>query len=161
VLFLIPHQTLPRLEIRPDTEVETIKRLPRGEKVFLSNVCVSDALFFKLLSKTTVEITNRISLFRHVNSLDCCVGEFGARTGKQTKVFIGGGYTRKEMKQLYSNIKKIPKNSIQFNSKGIHAVENGICVLLKLLDDAAGYIPDLLLESPKRECIEEILREES
>ncbi|OIR56117.1 MAG: uncharacterized protein A8A55_3137, partial [Amphiamblys sp. WSBS2006] len=160
ILSLMPHQTLPSLEIRPGMEVKTIMRLPRGNKVSLSNFFVSDAFFSKLLSKTAVEITNGVSLFAHANSLDCCLGEFDARTRKQASIRIGE-HTNQEMKQIYENIKTIPKNNIQAIAKEIHAVENGICVLLKLLDGADGYIPDLLLESPKEECIKEILGTES
>ncbi|OIR56335.1 MAG: uncharacterized protein A8A55_2919 [Amphiamblys sp. WSBS2006] len=69
VLSLMSHQTLHSLEINPNTEVETVTRLSQETKVFLSNVCVSDALFFNLLSKTVVEITNRITLFAHETTL--------------------------------------------------------------------------------------------
>ncbi|OIR55784.1 MAG: uncharacterized protein A8A55_3469, partial [Amphiamblys sp. WSBS2006] len=162
VLSRMPHQTLPSLEIRPNMSVETVMRLPRENKVSLNNLCLSDAFFSKLLSKTAVEIANGVSLFAHANSLDCCLGEFDARTRKQASIRIGE-HTNQEMKQIYENIKTIPKNSIQFIAKEIHAVENGICVLLKLLDGAAGYIPDLLLESSRirEEHIEEFLGTES
>ncbi|OIR56442.1 MAG: uncharacterized protein A8A55_2810 [Amphiamblys sp. WSBS2006] len=63
VLSLMTQQTFHSLEIRPDMEVKIIKRLPRENKVFLSSVCVSDSLFFKLLSITAVEITNSISIY--------------------------------------------------------------------------------------------------
>ncbi|OIR56038.1 MAG: uncharacterized protein A8A55_3216, partial [Amphiamblys sp. WSBS2006] len=164
ILSLMPHQTLPSLEIRPGMEVKTIMRLPRGNKVSLSNFFVSDALFLRLLSKTVVEITNGMSLFSHSNSLDCCLekaGEFGERTNKQNNICFDE-HTNQEMKQIYENIKTIPKNSIQFIAKEIHAIGSGICVLLKLLDGADGYtLPDILLKSPKEEFIKEFLKEES
>ncbi|OIR56828.1 MAG: uncharacterized protein A8A55_2422, partial [Amphiamblys sp. WSBS2006] len=160
VLSRMPHQTLPSLEIGPNMSVETLMRLPRENKVSLNNLCLSDAFFFKLLSKTVLEVTNSITLFAHDNSLDCCLEEIDARTNKPTSIHIGE-YTGEEMKQIYENIETMPKNNIQAIAKEIHAVENGICVLLKLLDGADGYIPDLLLESPKEECIKEILGTES
>ncbi|OIR56032.1 MAG: uncharacterized protein A8A55_3222, partial [Amphiamblys sp. WSBS2006] len=65
------------------------------------------------------------------------------------------------MKQIYSNIETMPKNCIQFDAREIHAVENGICVLLKLFDGVDEHVPDLLLESSTKEHIEEILETES
>ncbi|OIR56568.1 MAG: uncharacterized protein A8A55_2684 [Amphiamblys sp. WSBS2006] len=161
VLSLMSPQTLPRLELRPDMEVETVTRLTHETRVALSNVCVSDAFFFKLLARTVVEITNIMSLFPHDNSLDCCAGEFGARTGKQTKVFIGGGYTREEMKQVYSNIKTMPSKNIRINAKEIHANEDGVYFLLKAWAIAGGCSPDLFLKTTNREHIEEFLEEEN
>ncbi|OIR57586.1 MAG: uncharacterized protein A8A55_1647 [Amphiamblys sp. WSBS2006] len=61
------------------------------------------------------------------------------------------------MKQVRENIKTIPKNSIQINTKAILAVGNGIRVLLELFSGSDEYIPDLVLESPTKENIEEIL----
>ncbi|OIR57583.1 MAG: uncharacterized protein A8A55_1646 [Amphiamblys sp. WSBS2006] len=89
ILFsLIPHQTLLFLELRPDMEAETVTRLPRETRVILSNVYVSDALFFQLLGRTAVEITNRVFLFRHYNSLDCCLEELDAGTDKPLSISV-------------------------------------------------------------------------
>ncbi|OIR56611.1 MAG: uncharacterized protein A8A55_2641 [Amphiamblys sp. WSBS2006] len=158
---LMSPQTLPRLELRPDMKVKTVTRLTRETRVALSDVCVSDALFFRLLARTVLEVTNTVSLFPHDNSLDCCAGEVDARTGRRTKVFIGSGYTSEEMKRVYSNIKTIPKNSIQINAKEIHAEGDGVYFLLKAWAGAGGCSPDLFLESTKGEHIEEFLKEEN
>ncbi|OIR56336.1 MAG: uncharacterized protein A8A55_2920, partial [Amphiamblys sp. WSBS2006] len=65
------------------------------------------------------------------------------------------------MKQVYSNIKTIPKKSIRINAENIQAVGNGICVLLKLSSGVYGHVPDLLLEASAKDRIEEILETKS
>ncbi|OIR56443.1 MAG: uncharacterized protein A8A55_2811, partial [Amphiamblys sp. WSBS2006] len=126
----------------------------------LSNVAVSDVLFLGLISKTTVEIRDRISLVGHDDTLYRCIGRFDWRTKKRIGICFDG-YTDEEMKRVYENIKTIPKNNIQINAEEMHAVGSGICVLLKLLGSADGYSPDLFLNSPNREHIEEILKKEN
>ncbi|OIR56911.1 MAG: uncharacterized protein A8A55_2338 [Amphiamblys sp. WSBS2006] len=79
VLSLMPHQTPSHLEIKPNMKVETVTRLTRETKVVLSNVAVSDALFFKLMARTSVTIRNKISIVGHGNSLDRCFGKLGWR----------------------------------------------------------------------------------
>ncbi|OIR55905.1 MAG: uncharacterized protein A8A55_3349, partial [Amphiamblys sp. WSBS2006] len=60
VLFsTMSQQTLSSLELRPDIEVETVMRLTLESKVVLSNVAVSDSLFFKLMGRTSVTIRNK------------------------------------------------------------------------------------------------------
>ncbi|OIR55864.1 MAG: uncharacterized protein A8A55_3391 [Amphiamblys sp. WSBS2006] len=76
LVSLMSRQTLLFLELRPDTEVETVTRLTRETKVVLSNVAVSDVLFLGLISKTTVEIRDRISLIGHDDTLYRCIGRF-------------------------------------------------------------------------------------
>ncbi|OIR57013.1 MAG: uncharacterized protein A8A55_2233 [Amphiamblys sp. WSBS2006] len=161
ILFsFMPHQTLQYLELRPDTEVKAATRLTRETKVVLSNIAVSYALFFGLMSKTTVTIRNRISLFDHDNSLDCCLEELDARTYNAPR-FCFDGYTDEDMKQIHENIKTTPKKSIRFSARKITAVEAGISVLLKLSGSVDGHVSDLLLESSTKEHIEEILETES
>ncbi|OIR56501.1 MAG: uncharacterized protein A8A55_2752 [Amphiamblys sp. WSBS2006] len=156
VLFsLMSQQTLLSLELRPDTEVETVAEITRDTKIVLSNIAVTDALFFKLLSKTTVDIKNKISIVGHDNCFGRCIGEPGWRTNRQINIFFDG-YTDEEMKQIYENTKTMPRKSIQLKAREIHVKENGICALLRLLDRADGYIPDLFLETSKREFIGEI-----
>ncbi|OIR56524.1 MAG: uncharacterized protein A8A55_2729 [Amphiamblys sp. WSBS2006] len=157
---LMSRQTLLFLELRPDTEVETVTRLTRETKVVLSNITVTDVLFFKLLSRAVVEIKNRIYLIGHNNTIDWCIGEPCWRTDGQICIHTSW-YSDEEMKQIYSSIKTIPGKSIQISAGEIHAREGGICVLLKLLVCIDGYIPDLLLEASERGCIEEILKEEN
>ncbi|OIR58939.1 MAG: uncharacterized protein A8A55_0280 [Amphiamblys sp. WSBS2006] len=160
LVSLMPQQTLTSIELRPDTEVKTVTRLTRETKVVLSNVTVSDALFFKLMARTVVTIRNKISLVGHGDALDWCIGELDLAPKKPTRVYIGE-YTSQEMKQIYENTKTISRNSIQINAEEIFAKENGICVLLKLFSSADGHTPYLSLESSKKEHIEEILKEES
>ncbi|OIR56884.1 MAG: uncharacterized protein A8A55_2363 [Amphiamblys sp. WSBS2006] len=156
VLFsLMSRKTFLYLNMKPDMEVETVTRLTRETKVVLSNIAISDVLFFRLLSKTAVEIKNRIYLVCHENSLGRCIGELGWRTKERINICFNG-YTSQEMKQVYENIKTIPRKSIQIGAKEVRAKGDGICVLLKLLDCVDGYIPDLSLESSKNKHIEEI-----
>ncbi|OIR56885.1 MAG: uncharacterized protein A8A55_2365, partial [Amphiamblys sp. WSBS2006] len=66
VLFsLMSRKTFLYLNMKPDMEVETVTRLTRETKVVLSNIAISDVLFFKLLSRTAVEIRSKISLVGH------------------------------------------------------------------------------------------------
>ncbi|OIR55690.1 MAG: uncharacterized protein A8A55_3564, partial [Amphiamblys sp. WSBS2006] len=65
------------------------------------------------------------------------------------------------MKRVYENIKTIPKNSIQFIAKEIHAIGNDICVLLKLSDSVSGHVPALTLKSSTKEQIGEVLGTEN
>ncbi|OIR56822.1 MAG: uncharacterized protein A8A55_2425 [Amphiamblys sp. WSBS2006] len=152
MFYFMPHQTLPSLELRPDIEVETVTRLPRETKVILNNVSLSDVLFFKLLSRTVVEITNSISLFRH-NSR--CLGVFDLTPNRQIRICFDWGC--EEMKQAYSNIKTIPRKSIKINTEKIHAAEDGVYFLLKAWDLFDGGDPHFFLESSKRENIGERL----
>ncbi|OIR55618.1 MAG: uncharacterized protein A8A55_3636, partial [Amphiamblys sp. WSBS2006] len=62
-----------RLAIKPDMAIKAVTRLTRETKVILKNICISDTLFLGLMSRTTVEIQNKIKLFPHNNSLDCCL----------------------------------------------------------------------------------------
>ncbi|OIR56821.1 MAG: uncharacterized protein A8A55_2428 [Amphiamblys sp. WSBS2006] len=146
--------------MKPDMEVETVTRLTRETKVVLSNIAISDILFFKLLSRTAVEIRSKISLVGHDDSLGCCLEGFGERTTEQARICFDG-YTSQEMKQVYENIKTIPRKSIQIDAKEVHAKGDGICVLLELLDFADGHIPDLSLETSRKKYIEEITEKES
>ncbi|OIR56880.1 MAG: uncharacterized protein A8A55_2369, partial [Amphiamblys sp. WSBS2006] len=152
----MPHKTLQYLELKPDMEVETVTKLTRKTKVVISNVVVSDALFFGLMSNTIVTIRNRVSLFGHDNSLDCCLGEFNVRICNAPR-FCFDGYTDEDMKQIHENIKTTPKKSIQFSAGGINAKEDGIGVLLKLSGSVDGHVSDLFLESSTKDHIEEIL----
>ncbi|OIR55662.1 MAG: uncharacterized protein A8A55_3592, partial [Amphiamblys sp. WSBS2006] len=108
---------------------------------------------------TIVEIQNRIILTGHDNSLERCLGEFDQRTNEQATICFDG-YSEDEMGQVCSNIKTIPRNSIQTNAGEIHAKGNGICVLLKLLGGADRYTPNLFLESTRKDHIEETLQKE-
>ncbi|OIR56090.1 MAG: uncharacterized protein A8A55_3164, partial [Amphiamblys sp. WSBS2006] len=66
VLFsLMSRKNFLYLNMKPDMEVETVTRLTRETKVVLSNIAISDVLFFKLLSRTAVEIRSKISLVGH------------------------------------------------------------------------------------------------
>ncbi|OIR57589.1 MAG: uncharacterized protein A8A55_1645 [Amphiamblys sp. WSBS2006] len=156
---LMSRQTLNRLELRPDTEVKTVTELTRETKVVLSNIAISDCLFFSLLSRTTTEITNSISIFGHNSYLDCCIWEYGRRT-RNPATLCSDGYTGEEMKQIHENIKTIPGKSIQFDAAHINAKGDGICVLPRLLDCVDGHILELSLESSQM-CREEILRTEN
>ncbi|OIR58951.1 MAG: uncharacterized protein A8A55_0276 [Amphiamblys sp. WSBS2006] len=160
VLSLMPHQTLPSLEITPETKVETVTRLTRETKVVLSNVAVTDALFFKLMARTSVTIRNKISVVDHDNSLDRCIGELDWRAKERINICFDG-YTDEEMKRVYENIATIPKNGTQINAGEIKATEEGIYVLLELRACIDRCIQSLSLESSKREYIEEILETES
>ncbi|OIR57218.1 MAG: uncharacterized protein A8A55_2024 [Amphiamblys sp. WSBS2006] len=162
VLFsLMPHKTLHIIELRPDTEVEMVTRLTRETKVVLDNIAVAASLFFGLMFKTVVAIRNSVSLVGDDDSLDWCIGDLGWRTSGRTQVFIGGGYTDEEMEQIRGNIKTIPKKSIQINAKEIHAVGDGVYILLKVWAGAGEYSPDLFLKTSKKEHIEEFLKEEN
>ncbi|OIR56085.1 MAG: uncharacterized protein A8A55_3169, partial [Amphiamblys sp. WSBS2006] len=119
------------------------------------NIAISDVLFFKLLSRTAVEIRSKISLVGHDDTLGCCLEWLGERTTEQAGICFDG-YTSQEMKQAYSNITTIPRKSIQIKAREIHAKGDGICVLLELLDCVDGHIPELFLETSRRENIEEI-----
>ncbi|OIR56457.1 MAG: uncharacterized protein A8A55_2794 [Amphiamblys sp. WSBS2006] len=136
-------------------EVETATRLTRETKVILSNIAISDVLFFRLLSRTAVEIKNRISLVCHDNSLGRCIEKLGWRTKERINICFNG-YTRQEMKQVYEKTKTILKNSIQIGAKEVRAKGDGTCVLLKLLSCVDGHIPELSLELSKKKHIEEI-----
>ncbi|OIR57753.1 MAG: uncharacterized protein A8A55_1473 [Amphiamblys sp. WSBS2006] len=160
VLSLMPHQTLKRLELRPNIEVKTATKLTRETKVVLSNVAVSDSLFFRLMARTTVKIKKRISLFGRDSSLGWCIGEFGWRANEPINICFDG-HTDKEMKQIHENIKTISRKSIQINAGEIHAKEDGVYFLLKVWTSAGEYSPDLFLESSKREHIKEFLKEEN
>ncbi|OIR56708.1 MAG: uncharacterized protein A8A55_2543, partial [Amphiamblys sp. WSBS2006] len=126
-------------------------------KVVLSNVAVSDSLFFKLMGRTSVTIRNKISLFGHNRYLSWCIGEL-ARTTERIDICFNG-YTSQEIKQIHKNIKKIPRKSIQVNAREIHAKEDGICFLPKLFSGVDGYSPDIFLTHTKKEHIEEFLKE--
>ncbi|OIR55668.1 MAG: uncharacterized protein A8A55_3586, partial [Amphiamblys sp. WSBS2006] len=145
------------LEITPETKVETVARLTRETKVVLSNVAVIDALFFKLMARTSVTIRNKISVVGHDNSLDRYIGKLGWGKDRPTKICFDE-YGKEEIEQTYENIATIPKNSIQINIGEIKAAEEGICVLLELRACIDGCIQSLSLESSKREYIEEILK---
>ncbi|OIR57755.1 MAG: uncharacterized protein A8A55_1477 [Amphiamblys sp. WSBS2006] len=161
ILFsLMSQQTLLSLELRPDMEVETVTRLTQETKVVLSNIAISDALFFKLLSKTVVEVRNKISLVGHDDSLGRCIGESDWRTSEPINICFKG-YTSQEMKQVYESITTIPRKSIQIGAKEVRTKGDSICVLLKLLDSVDGYIPDLSLETSRKKYIEEITETES
>ncbi|OIR56762.1 MAG: uncharacterized protein A8A55_2487 [Amphiamblys sp. WSBS2006] len=155
----IPHQTLHSLELRPDTEVKTVTKLTRETKVVLSNITISDNLFFKLMARTSVEITNVISLVGHDNSLGRCLGEFYWKT-RETVRFCFDECTNEEMKQVCSNIKTMPRKGIHINAKEIHAKENGVYFLLKAWTLFDTCSPDLFLKTSKKEHIEEFLEEE-
>ncbi|OIR57756.1 MAG: uncharacterized protein A8A55_1474 [Amphiamblys sp. WSBS2006] len=153
VLSLMSQHTT-SLELRTDTEVETVTRLTRETKVILSNTTISDALFFRLMARTVVEIRSRVSLFGRDKSLGRCTGELNLRTKDRINIFFDG-YTDEEMKQVYSNTKTIPKKSIQINAEEIHAKEDGIYVLLKLFAGADRYVPKISLDSLRKVCMEE------
>ncbi|OIR55608.1 MAG: uncharacterized protein A8A55_3646, partial [Amphiamblys sp. WSBS2006] len=114
VLSLMSQHTT-SLELRTDTEVETVTRLTRETKVVLSNTTISDALFFRLMARTVVEIRNRISLVGHDDTLDWCIGELGWRTNETVR-FCFDNYTNQEMNQIHENIETIPRRSIQINA---------------------------------------------
>ncbi|OIR57068.1 MAG: uncharacterized protein A8A55_2178 [Amphiamblys sp. WSBS2006] len=160
VLALMSQKTFLYLEIGPDTEVETVTKLARETHIVLDSVWISDALFFRLMSRTAVEIRNRVTLFDHGNSLDCCLGELAPRIDERIRICFDG-YTSEEMERVYENIEKIPKNSIQTRTWKISVAENGISVFLKLWAGFDENSPDIFLESSKREHIEEILEAES
>ncbi|OIR57585.1 MAG: uncharacterized protein A8A55_1650 [Amphiamblys sp. WSBS2006] len=160
IIFSLMSQQTPSLEIKPDTETETIKRLSQETKIVLNSVYVSDALFFRLMARTVVEITNRTTLFRHGNSLDCCLNEYGWITGNPARICFDG-YTGEEMKHIYENIKRIPKKSIQFNAGKIHPKGSDICLFLKIFGGVDWHVQALFSESSTKEHIEEILQTES
>ncbi|OIR56824.1 MAG: uncharacterized protein A8A55_2427 [Amphiamblys sp. WSBS2006] len=159
-LSLIPHQTLRSLELRPDMEVETVTRLTRETQIVLSDIAISNVLFFKLLSRTAVEIKNIISLVGNDNSLDWRIGERDWRTYERIR-FCFDEYTSQEMKQVYENTKTMPRKSIQINTGEIHAKENGVYFLLKAWAGANEHSPNIFLKTTKKEHIEEFLEEEN
>ncbi|OIR56569.1 MAG: uncharacterized protein A8A55_2683, partial [Amphiamblys sp. WSBS2006] len=110
IFSLIPHQTLPSLELRPDMEVETVAEITRETRVVLDNIAVTDVLFFELLAKTAVEIRNTVSLVGHDDTLDWRIGELDWRT-KEPIIICFDEYTSQEMKQVYENIKTIPRKN--------------------------------------------------
>ncbi|OIR56003.1 MAG: uncharacterized protein A8A55_3251, partial [Amphiamblys sp. WSBS2006] len=159
VLSLMSQHTT-SLELRTDTEVETVTRLTRETNVILSNTTISDALFFRLMARAVVEIRNRISLVGHDDTLDWCIGELDWRTKKQARICFDN-YTNQEMNQIHENIETIPRRSIQINAGEIHAVGDGVYFLLKAWAGAGECSLDLFLRTSKKEHIEGFLEEEN
>ncbi|OIR55993.1 MAG: uncharacterized protein A8A55_3260, partial [Amphiamblys sp. WSBS2006] len=159
VLSLMSPQTLPGLEITPDMAVETATRLTREAKVVLSNIAVTDTLFFKLMSRAVVEIRNKISIVRYDDALDWCIGELDWRTYEPI-IICFDGYTAEEMKQIHENIKAMPSKNIQINAKEIYAEGDSVYFLLKAWTGAGECNQDLFLITPKKKHIEEFLEEE-
>ncbi|OIR58942.1 MAG: uncharacterized protein A8A55_0279 [Amphiamblys sp. WSBS2006] len=156
---LVSRQTFLYFDMKPDMEVETVTRFTRQTKVVLSNIAITDVLFLGLMSNTAVEIRNRISLVGHDESLNCCLEELDTRTREPDRICFDE-YTRQEMKQTCENIATIPKNSIQARAEEIHAVQNGICVLLKLFECVDGCIQCLSLKASRKKYMEEMFQTE-
>ncbi|OIR56615.1 MAG: uncharacterized protein A8A55_2637 [Amphiamblys sp. WSBS2006] len=146
------------IAIKPDMEVETAMRLTRETKSVLDNSCVSDTLFFGLMSRTTVEIRDRISLFRNKTSRMCCLWEPDQGDDKRVNICIGE-YTKEEMEQIHENIRTMPRSCIKISTQKIYAADNGIHVFLNLCAAFDEQTLDISLDSSKREYMEEILRE--
>ncbi|OIR56829.1 MAG: uncharacterized protein A8A55_2420 [Amphiamblys sp. WSBS2006] len=128
VLFsLMPRQTLPRLELRPDTEVKTVTRLAQETRVVLSNITVSDTLFFCLMSRTAVEIKNAISLFDHDITLDWCLGGPGWEAGRRTKICVCE-CSKEEAEWIHANT---TDSGMSISPWKVRGNENEICVFLR------------------------------
>ncbi|OIR57478.1 MAG: uncharacterized protein A8A55_1759 [Amphiamblys sp. WSBS2006] len=161
VLFSsMSQKTCLRFEISLETNIETVVRLVLETEVFLDNICVSDTLFFGLMARTDVKIRNKVSLFHHSNSLDCCFEQPGPRTDEQIDIRASTGYGEEEAEQIHANLKKMPSNSIAINTQKIYAAEKDVCILLKLCA-GAEYNLDVFLESSRKEYVEEILNTEN
>ncbi|OIR56725.1 MAG: uncharacterized protein A8A55_2525, partial [Amphiamblys sp. WSBS2006] len=177
VFSLTSQQATPlRLAIKPGMAIKAVTRLARETKVILQNISISDTLFLGLMSRTTVEIKSKITVFPHNNSLDCCLERPYPGIGKEIRICVDG-YTSEDLKQIEENIRRMPKRTIILKSQKIHAKEKGVCILLKFLDGSyerndlfdgvygcknlfdgisgAGF--EVLLESSERELVKEIL----
>ncbi|OIR56020.1 MAG: uncharacterized protein A8A55_3234, partial [Amphiamblys sp. WSBS2006] len=99
------------LEIRPDMEIETVSELTRETRVVLSNIGISDKLFFFFMSRTTVEIIGGVSLFGFEKpSVHCREGLVKEMCGQIN--ICTDGYSKEEITQIEENTKKIQKGSI-------------------------------------------------
>ncbi|OIR57067.1 MAG: uncharacterized protein A8A55_2177 [Amphiamblys sp. WSBS2006] len=157
VLFSsVPYVT--RLTLGPGIKVATAMRLTLGTKTVLGGICVSNTLFFGLMSRTTVEIKGRISLFRSKPSHVCCLGEPEKGDSRRVSICVGG-YSVEQIEQIHTNISTMPKSSIAISTRKIHAADNGICVFLNLCAVLTEHTPDVSLSSSKRIYIEEIIGE--
>ncbi|OIR56387.1 MAG: uncharacterized protein A8A55_2865 [Amphiamblys sp. WSBS2006] len=107
-LFSFQAQQTLCLEIRPDMKIEAAE-LTRETRVVLRNISISDKLFLVLMSRTTVEIQEGASLFKHHNGRKCCHEGLVEKTCGQIDIDFGS-FSTDDVERIRENISIMPDN---------------------------------------------------
>ncbi|OIR57745.1 MAG: uncharacterized protein A8A55_1486 [Amphiamblys sp. WSBS2006] len=139
-----------------DLPNETIL-LTEKTTVTLSNIAISEKLFFVLLEKTKVAVGKRFSITKHDDNKDC-IREHGMTI--ETPFYLERIYEAMSSLAL-ENIKGIPSNSIGCALKEIILHDTGLInILSKLRINEDCEIKEISLDTNKKEHVAEILAQD-
>ncbi|OIR56199.1 MAG: uncharacterized protein A8A55_3055, partial [Amphiamblys sp. WSBS2006] len=125
--------------------------------VTLSNIEVSEKLFFVLLEKTKVTIGERVSITKHVDSEDCIRESSMAR---ETPIWLEGHNALSNLTR--ENIERIPPGSIGCYLKEARLYNTGLInILPKLGINEDSEVEWLWVVATEKEDVSEILSQEN
>ncbi|OIR57976.1 MAG: uncharacterized protein A8A55_1240 [Amphiamblys sp. WSBS2006] len=157
VVSLMSRKTFLYLDMKPELEVEAVMRLTRETKVVLSNVWVYDALFFRLMSRTTVVVRDKITILRkdnmpYVLSLD------PAWAPKHPEICFSE-CTKEETEQIRANMEMLPENRTPISPWKIRRKGKEIRALLRFWACVDESSESVFLKFPEKNSKKETLGE--